>query len=604
MLQVNALSAERCVRQQHRIFELSSPNLDFLQARQRHRNSLPPTVSASPVSRINRADSIASSPPQASDEVWRAPAEESPMPYSSRRSSVADDHSPAPTRPSMDRNATIIRQNSVGHSRSFSVIEPARRTDTSMSGLRPRTLHASPLLDSEGRGGRTPTAAALEMVNRSFPGPDGRIETDRESVSSTSTTAQSSVWSELDDLKSRIRRLEKTGRMPPSHLSNSSSERPRTATTAATTISSSPNRGADKPGMPNGPSPVGSTFSTTGGGGVPHPLLHAAIEKSRTALPSTVFQNLESVANEALSLVSLVGNSGAGANLAATSSSLASDRIVRRKVDSVCRGLTELAISLNENQTEMTSNARPASLLPPSYITSPSPRAPSIAGRESVLDRTRAVSRFAERQHSISSLSAAAGAASVYSSPRRETLFTQNDNMISPRQSVRDVRQRSLADRDDTTSTISSRFRTPSRAITDVAGRHERLSSLTASRAYERPSPISTEMRSRYSTATNNTLSSPTLPGRRFFSSEEREQREQRLAEPKTPRTYELRTSTGERLLSDDEENRYERTGSLSRASTTGGRRERTSLGLGLSRRESVEYERRPSDATERLLRR
>jgi len=64
--------------------------------------------------------------------------------------------------------------------------------------------------------------------------------------STVSTTAPSTVWDELEDLKSRIHRLELTGKLPATSgaaMSHASNERPATATTTVTTMSSSPKRG-------------------------------------------------------------------------------------------------------------------------------------------------------------------------------------------------------------------------------------------------------------------------------------------------------------------------------------------------------------------------
>lgn len=525
-----------------------------------------------------------SSPPEAPPEVWRQAAElnkQTPIRYRSRRNSnTADDEASPAVRPGINRTGTVVRRfspPSVGHSRSFSVIEPSSfsRSQTSLSGgKRPRTLHASPMIDDRSAG------APLDDYDY-LPGHNGPgSAADRESVSSSSTTAQSSVWDELDDLKSRIRRLEVTGRMPPSGAGNASitsSDRPRTATTAATTISSSP-RTRHEPSA-KGPSPVNSTFSAAGGGGVPHPLLHAALAKAKTTLPIEVYRHLESAANDALTLASTIGTPG--------SSTAASDRQTRRKVDSMCRSMTELCLALTENQSNIELSKPRASLLPSSFI---SPRAPSrdrsttgresvMTGRESTLgDRTRSLHRFADRKASLASLTGGTG----YSSPRTHTAA---DILISPRTSVGNVRQRAvqLEDAQDR----SSRLRTPSRATTEAASR---ASSRFTSRDYERerPPPIPTitaEQRRQYSNAVS--LSSPTLPQgsatRRFFAG---------IDEPRTPTSYEPRS---DRMISEDS---YSAGGGLSRSASA--RRVNRSGGL----RESVDLDSGRTTATERFLRR
>src|SRR5690606_31857514 len=111
-----------------------------------------------------------------------------------------------------------------------------------------------------------------------------------------------SVWDELDDLKSRIRRLEVTGRVPAAG-SNSSGDRPRTATTTVTTMSASPRR--DKAGSTqNGISPAGSVYSVAPSP-AQHPLLHAALTRSKQHISGDVYKHLESAANDAMSLIPL-----------------------------------------------------------------------------------------------------------------------------------------------------------------------------------------------------------------------------------------------------------------------------------------------------------
>ncbi|RPA80185.1 hypothetical protein BJ508DRAFT_327673 [Ascobolus immersus RN42] len=190
---------------------------------------------------------------------------------------------------------------------------------------------------------------------------------EEESVSSISTTAPSTVWDELDDLKSRIRRLE-SGRSPAAPTG--SSERPRTATTTATTLSSSPRNTKSGPS----PTPAGVLSRETTGNQpqlqssplppprpIAHPLLEAALLKTQNHLSPDSFRSLQALTNDALSLASLVtptptsqlNASPAQPNQAAT------ERQIRRKVDSMCRGLTELCLALTEQSQQGSMNRSP-----------------------------------------------------------------------------------------------------------------------------------------------------------------------------------------------------------------------------------------------------
>ncbi|KAK6372099.1 hypothetical protein LTR64_004013 [Lithohypha guttulata] len=160
--------------------------------------------------------------------------------------------------------------------------------------------------------------------------------TDQNATESTaSTTAPSTVWDELDDLKSRIRKLELTGKLPPSSAAAMvSAERPRTATTAATTMSSSPKHSKT-------PSQLQSTIE-----GVPpnvHPLLHEALGNAKAIVSHDVYQKLLATAQDALQLATMTSldNQSVRSGVPAMS-----ERQVRRRIESMCRSLTELAIAL------------------------------------------------------------------------------------------------------------------------------------------------------------------------------------------------------------------------------------------------------------------
>ena len=168
-----------------------------------------------------------------------------------------------------------------------------------------------------------------------------------------STTAPSTVWDDLDELKSRVRQLEGGGKPP--HISNAatsngSGDRPRTATTSGTTISSSPRQNRKPSIMP------AETFGSSGCANV-HPLLHSALFKAKGVLSPTIYRALESLGIDALELAAITGSNtkssatpfaaASGAQDISIPSSF-SDRHLRRKTDGLCRGLTDLCIALCE----------------------------------------------------------------------------------------------------------------------------------------------------------------------------------------------------------------------------------------------------------------
>ena len=171
--------------------------------------------------------------------------------------------------------------------------------------------------------------------------------------STVSTTAPSTVWDELEDMKSRIRKLEITGILPASSsaaMSNTFRERPPTATTTMTTNSISPKRRHMK-----SVSPQASTVKAPEVANV-HPHLHAALAKTKSAIHENLYKPLEATATDALTLAAMVGSASAQdvspstASIAGISSGI--DRQLRRKADNLCRSLTELCIALAEETSE------------------------------------------------------------------------------------------------------------------------------------------------------------------------------------------------------------------------------------------------------------
>ncbi|KAJ5137498.1 hypothetical protein N7526_003731 [Penicillium atrosanguineum] len=146
--------------------------------------------------------------------------------------------------------------------------------------------------------------------------------------STLSTTAPSTVWDELDDLKSRIRKLELTGKLPPSSqaaISGANQERPRTAATTASAISTSP-----------------ETL----------PQSEHSVRGRRQCGSKSVYMALEATITDALNLSTMLGVSTApsGSVSVLNGGYSSSERHARRKADSVCRGLTELCLALTDEQ--------------------------------------------------------------------------------------------------------------------------------------------------------------------------------------------------------------------------------------------------------------
>ena len=170
--------------------------------------------------------------------------------------------------------------------------------------------------------------------------------------STISTTAPSTVWDELDDMRSRIRKLELTGKLPQSSAAAmSTTERPRTATTQATTMSSSPKHKTPVSTLPSQIEGISSAV---------HPLLHEALSNAKNVVSSEVYQKLQATAQDALQLSAMMNHEGYSGPSSAMSP--ANERQIRRRTESMCRSLTELAIAmLSEPKGVNSPTQRPAS---------------------------------------------------------------------------------------------------------------------------------------------------------------------------------------------------------------------------------------------------
>lgn len=258
--------------------------------------------------------------------------------------------------------------NSFYNRRKSSVVDSA-----SSSSARSPTHKATVLVQSHTK------AYNPSPLNRSFEMQDEDDEPDAGNFadgteSTTSTNAPSTVWDELDDLKSRIHRLELTGKLPPTSaaaLIKSSEDRPPTATTTVTTMSISPRKSAA-----GQQTDAGSSTSSQQGA---HSNLHSALSKIKTALSPEVYRALETAANDALALSSMMGAPGQPGPISGSASVVSggggpavTDRQLRRRTDSVCRSLTELCIALGED------SARPTVTVPQVVTTQLNPtRSPS-----------------------------------------------------------------------------------------------------------------------------------------------------------------------------------------------------------------------------------
>lgn len=165
---------------------------------------------------------------------------------------------------------------------------------------------------------------------------DGNMESPMspQTVGTGSIISSSSMWDELESIKRRLRKLELNHPSPSVHSPsiNGGGDRPLTRGTA--TSSSSPQRSSPFP------SHAGTSITSTSSPST-YPLLNAALTKLKNSgLSSELTHAIEITAQEAISL-----------NLMAQDPLQSpSPRMVRRKVDGVCRGLTEICLALADSQ--------------------------------------------------------------------------------------------------------------------------------------------------------------------------------------------------------------------------------------------------------------
>jgi hypothetical protein len=347
-----------------------------------------------------------------------------------------------------------------------STVLPSRQSSYRHSNLSystPRNYNSSPLV-----------SRTIDMQEAPVP------ETTRaaEGTESTaSTTAPSTVWDELEDLKSRIHRLELTGKLPATSgaaMSRAAHERPPTATTTTnTTMSTSPKQR----GHGNSTSPTEFSNRQLQPNEL-HPLLHSALAKSKSLLTPEIFSALEATANDALTIAAMMGMSGQPGPLSSAQSTIdgpssgVSDRQVRRKADSMCRSLTELCLALSDERMEHSpnetlhgvrprSNGRDSELRPSIETSNISPRQPVNSDITRVKSSPRALSRLEERRSSLLNTS-------TLPSPRYAPSDVGNNShsVIGGRRTSLLIRSR--RGNTEEPEEDSTRFRAPSRAITEV----------------------------------------------------------------------------------------------------------------------------------------
>jgi hypothetical protein len=266
------------------------------------------------------------------------------------------------------------------------------------------------------------------------------------------------VWDELDDLKSRIKKLELTGKMPSTSsaaVSGGDGERPQTATTAPTTIDFSPKQKdrkptidmsdpASTPSVADAPAEDEQTSAPT------HPLLDAALVKAKPLLNGSLYRILEATATEALQLATLSSGGNGRTNQGNAASSAHFERQIKRKADNMCRNLTDLCIALSEGKHESQPNLvkTPSLALDTSLRRSPplrTPRSVTATDRTFPFDRSaaannaagaanigRPISRLEARRSSILGLSSSPGGFSALgNSARRESVAIDDYNSTS-----------------------------------------------------------------------------------------------------------------------------------------------------------------------------
>ncbi|KAF2226795.1 hypothetical protein BDZ85DRAFT_256773 [Elsinoe ampelina] len=276
-----------------------------------------------------------------------------------------------------------------------------------------------------------------------------------------SQTAASTVWDELDELKSRIKKLEVTGHRLPSTanaaIASATAARPQTATTAPTTVSSSPQQ-VRKQIVPPSEMTMGTTIPAE-----VHPTLQSALARARTTLKPQVYRPLEAAVMDSLAMATATGRHVATAMNTSAASTVngfgTSDRQMRRKVDSLCRNLADLCIAMCDSRSDE------AQLLnSPVSARKPNPESSRAYIRQSVeLDEDPADVPTAPQSRRAS-----------------RTSWARADEVRTPRLSI--------SGRNDLPADLRQGERSPSTTPKDYTARYSSLGSQDAQRQSRRPS--------------------------------------------------------------------------------------------------------------------
>jgi len=310
--------------------------------------------------------------------------------------------------PRVSHNSSRVRRSSIRDISPGSSVAPERRHYITQSPGPPTPAyrHSSSLYSMNDQYNSSP------LNGYSTAGPARRASRAGGTESTVSTTAPSTVWDELETLKSRLNNLELTGRLPTSSTTahtNGSGQRPTTAGTTMTTLSSSPKHGRLKGAS------IGVSQDKAPADNDSHPLLQSALERAKGVVSTPVFHALETTASDASALAAMTGSQETtdyASNINSTPNAI--DRKLRRKADSICRSLTELCIALSDTKSDPEAHrarsrreSRDTATNGPtngaSTNISPSIRAPSL---EPDPDRvsSRAMSRYEARRTSITPL--------------------------------------------------------------------------------------------------------------------------------------------------------------------------------------------------------
>lgn len=255
-----------------------------------------------------------------------------------------------------------------------------------------------------------------------------------------------------------------------------------------------------------------------------HPLLHSALAKSKDLLVPEVYDALETATIDALALAAMMGTPGqpgpisSGASNVSNNCGTVTDRQLRKKADSVCRSLTELCLALSENVGAAKTQPVATSPSDDAIVGSPTitqftgiatQRRPSVPANRAVelAASPRVVSRYEEKRATVLTSSALPGlrynanmtattdantagrkSSLLFSRTRRAGTEEPEDGrrtstifMRSRRAGTEEPEEPSPSDRKpiltrgrratiDPGSEDESRFRTPSRAVTEVNG--------------------------------------------------------------------------------------------------------------------------------------